>query len=416
MGSLILKIIGHVGLVTVDWKESNQLELKNDQLDEIIRFTQEMVRRPGFSGDEADTADLVVRQMKNLGYDEVKVDPWGNVIGTIHGDMPGPTIVFDGHMDVVPVRNPENWDCDPYGGEIFDGKIWGRGTVDMKGGLAACLCAAAFADRAKIVGTVLVTATVAEELMIGRSLGKVLEGHKVDAVITCEPTGTHQLAVGGVGRTTVEMIVHGMVAHSSQPHLGDNAIYRAMDASGHIRAIPRRQDLFFGTEVIELVESKSKPTPGNGSVPDYCWMLWECRLLPGETQENFVNRFRVALKDFDGSEKVEFKIGRIAVDCYTGERLDYEDFLDAWAMSPEEPFRKFVEQALFQTGIKAVPIIFRGCTNANISAGAMNIPSLIYGPGNLALAHKPNEHLELEELLLSAKAYGSIIELSSQFV
>jgi acetylornithine deacetylase/succinyl-diaminopimelate desuccinylase-like protein len=224
----------------------------------------------------------------------------------------------------------------------------------------------------------------------------------------------NQLAVAGVGRTTVEMTVRGLVAHSSQPHLGDNAVYRAMDASERIRKMPRRKDPLFGTDVIELVEIKSKPSPGNGCVPEYCWVLWECRLFPEETQETFLNRFRTALKDFDGVEKVTLKIGRTAVDCYTGERLDYEDFLNAWATPPEEPFRKLVEQALIQTGIKVDPIIFRGCTNANISAGAMGIPSLIYGPGSLDLAHKPNEHLDIEELLLSAKAYGRIIELTGQ--
>jgi len=128
-----------------------------------------------------------------------------------------------------------------------------------------------------------------------------------------------------------------------------------------------------------------------------------------------LTRSRTALKDFDGVEKVTLKIGWTAVDCYTGERLEHEDFLDAWATPPEEPFRKLAEQALLQTGIKVDPIIFRGCTNANISAGAMGIPSLIYGPGNLALAHKPNEHLDIGELLLSAKAYGRMIELTGQY-
>ena len=391
------------------------MELTNDRQEEIIRFTQEMVRCPGFSGDEAETAATVARQMKKLGYDKVEVDRWGNVIGTIYGASPGPTIVFDGHMDVVPIHMTELWEYEPYGGEISDGKIWGRGTTDMKGGLAACLCATAFVDRAHIAGTVLVTATVAEELMIGRGLGKILEGRKVDGVITCEPTGVNQLAVAGVGRTTVEMTTLGLVAHSSQPYLGDNAIYRAMDASGRIRKMPRRNDRLFGTDVIELVEIKSRPSPGNGCVPDYCWLLWECRLFPGETQETFLNRFRTALGDFNGVEKVTLKISRITVDCYTGERLDYDDFLNAWATPPEEPFRKLVEQALVQTGIKADPIIFRGCTNANISSGAMGIPSLIYGPGNLDLAHKPNEHIDIEELLLSAKAYGRIIELTGQY-
>jgi acetylornithine deacetylase/succinyl-diaminopimelate desuccinylase-like protein len=189
--------------------------LTEDRQEEPIRFTQELVRCPGFSGDEAETAAAVARQMKKLGCDKVEVDRWGNVIGTIRGARPGPTIVFDGHMDVVPIGMPELWEHEPYGGEISDGKMWGRGTVDMKGGLAASLCAASFVDRANIAGTILITGTVAEELVFGWGLGKILEGRKVDAVITCEPTGVNQLAVAGVGRTTVEMTAHGLVAHSS---------------------------------------------------------------------------------------------------------------------------------------------------------------------------------------------------------
>jgi acetylornithine deacetylase/succinyl-diaminopimelate desuccinylase-like protein len=285
----------------------------------------------------------------------------------------------------------------------------------MKGGLAACLCSAAFVNRLNIAGTILVTATVAEELMIGRGLEKALEGRKIDAVITCEPTSTNQLGVAGVGRTTVEMTVHGEVAHSSQPHLGSNAIYRAMDASERIRKMPRRNDPFFGKEVIELIEIRSKPSPGYGSVPGYCWLLWECRLFPDETRETFLRRFHKTLQGFDDADKVNFKIGRISIDCYTNERLEYEDYLDAWLTPPENTFRKLFEQALIQTGITAKPIIFRGCTNVNISAGLMNIPSLIYGPGNLDHAHKPNEHLDLEELIVSARVYGKMIELTSQY-
>jgi putative selenium metabolism hydrolase len=382
---------------------------------ELLGFARELVRCPGFSGDEAKAAEAVARRMRALGYDEVEVDGWGNVIGTIRGAKPGPTLVFDGHMDVVPIRDSETWTREPYGGEVVDGELWGRGSVDMKGGLAAALCAAAFVDRADIAGTVLVTATVAEELLIGRGLGKALEGRKVDALVTCEPTGARAIAVAGVGRATVEMTVRGLAAHSSQPRLGDNAVYRAMGAIERVRAMPRRSQAPFGEEVIELVELRSRPSPGNGCIPDRCWALWECRLLPGETEASFLGRFRAALEGFDGAEKVDFAIGRIAVDCYTGSRLEYEDFLSAWSTPPESPLRALAELALERLGVAAEPIVFRACTNANVSAGEMGIPSLIYGPGDLARAHKPDERLAVGELELCAEAYGGMIELAGRY-
>ena len=390
------------------------MEWKREQQEEIIHFTQELVRIPGFSGEERETAAAVAQKMERLGYDQVEQDEWGNIIGTIHGTSPGPTLLFDGHTDVVPIRMPDLWDYDPYGGEIADGKIWGRGTADMKGGLAAMVCAAAFVDRRDIAGTILVTASIAEELLIGRALGKILEGRQADAVMLGEPTNL-RLAVAEVGRTTVEMTSRGMVAHSSRPELGDNAVYRAMDACERIRNMPRRKDALLGTEVIELVEIKSRPSPGYGSVPDHCWVLWECRLHPGETQESFLKRFRAALKDFDGAEKVAFEIGTIGIDCYTGERLEYKDFLGAWISRPEEPFRKLVEDAIVQTGIELIPWVIPGCCNANVSYGEMGIPSLIFGPGLIEHVHKPNEHIEINELLLSAKVYSRIIELNGQY-
>src|SRR5512143_3873622 len=109
------------------------MELTKDRQEEIIRFTQELVRCPGFSGDEAETAAAVARQMKKLGYDQVEVDRWGNVIGTIRGSRPGPTIVFDGHRDVVPMGTPELGKQGPKGGETPDGKIGGGGAAKIKG-------------------------------------------------------------------------------------------------------------------------------------------------------------------------------------------------------------------------------------------------------------------------------------------
>ena len=285
----------------------------------------------------------------------------------------------------------------------------------MKGGLASVICGAAFADREKIAGTIIVTASTVEELMIGSGLQKVLDSRKVDAVMTCEPTGIHNIAVAGVGRTTVEMTVHGLVAHSSKPQLGDNAVYRAIEACQKIKNISRRSDSIFGNEVIELVEVKSKPSPGNGCVPDYCWVLWECRTLPGETEESFLKRFREAVKDIDDPNKIEFKIGEIELNSYTGERIKYNDFLHAWVTPPEDTFRKLAVQALHQINIDVNQVVFRACTNVNVSAGGMGIPSLIFGPGSLDLAHKPNEYIEIEELLLSSKAYQHMIELTGSY-
>ena len=196
--------------------------LTAEQKEEIISLTRELVRIPGGSGDESKTACSVRKKMESLGYDEVSVDEYGNVLGTLKGDHPGPTLLFDGHMDVVPVREPRLWEHEPYGGEVSDGKIWGRGTTDMKGALAAMICAPAHLKRSDFPGRILVSASVAEELLVGAAFSKILDRYplSIDAVVIGEPTSL-RLGTAEKGRAGIEIISHGTVAHSSRPDLGD---------------------------------------------------------------------------------------------------------------------------------------------------------------------------------------------------
>ena len=121
------------------------MPLTHDQEQEVIRLTQDIIRQPGFSGEEEPTAKIIAAKMEQLGYDEVRIDELGSVIGVINGAKPGPTLTFDGHIDVVPIREPDKWEHEPHGAEITGDILWGRGTSDMKGpdaahGLRGCLC------------------------------------------------------------------------------------------------------------------------------------------------------------------------------------------------------------------------------------------------------------------------------------
>ncbi len=380
------------------------MTLTDEQKDEIINFTSELVKLPGESGDESKTAERVIRKMKSLSYDEVSVDEYGNVLGILKGDQPGRTIVFDGHMDVVPIREPELWEHTPFGGEIAQGKIWGRGTADMKGALAAMICAPAYLKRSEFAGTILVSASVAEEILIGAAFSKILDRNDVDAVVIGEPTGL-KLGIAEKGRAGIEIISHGTVAHSSRPDLGDNAVYRMMEAVEKIRTLPRRTDPVLGEEVIELVEISSLPSPGNGSIPGECKSFWECRLLQGETKESFLGRWK---KGLSGIEKVELKIAQINLESYTGVNMSMEDFLPGWITDNNQRFTALVKKSIGECdrdlALYAAPY---GC-NALVSAGVRNIPTVILGPGDISLAHKPNEFIKIEELLKCAEIYGTI--------
>ena len=381
------------------------MRLTEKQQNDIISFTAELIRLPGISGDEKDVAACVRRKMEELGYDEVIVDKYGSVLGILNGENPGPTLLFDGHMDVVSEGNPDDWSHEPYGAEISGGRIRGRGSTDMKGALAAMVCAPAFLKREKIHGRIIVSASVAEELMIGTALDHILDCYSVDAVIIGEPTGL-KLGCAEKGRASVKMVCQGTPAHSSRPELGDNAVYRMIDALRRIRSLPRRSHPLLGDEVIELVEISSLPSPGNGSIPETCRSLWECRLLQGETKNEFLERWNAAI---DGVGRTEIKIAEYELASYTGELLKMEDFLPGWISEERETgFNAVVSDSVRACGrtveYYAAPY---GC-NALASASRRNLPTVILGPGDIALAHKPDESLSIKELLDAAAIYGTI--------
>ena len=140
-------------------------ELVIGRREEIVGLCQDMVRIPSLSGDEGRLAEFILGAMRDLGYDEARMDAAGNVIGIVKGGE-GPKTMFNGHMDVVDAGNSDDWEHPPFAAEVHDGHIWGRGSADMKGGLAAMMFAAGcfkMWDR-QPKGDVIVTAAGMEEV------------------------------------------------------------------------------------------------------------------------------------------------------------------------------------------------------------------------------------------------------------
>jgi acetylornithine deacetylase/succinyl-diaminopimelate desuccinylase-like protein len=159
--------------------------------DALETFALELVRTPSPSGAEGAVASLVEAELRRFGYD-VEVDALGNVIGTLDAG-PGPCVLFDAHMDTVGVTDPSAWSVDP-AGEVRDGRLYGRGAMDMKGPLAAVIHGAAAAERAG--GRVVVSASIAEEMIEGFATVAVAERVRPDVAVICEATRRS----GAVGR------------------------------------------------------------------------------------------------------------------------------------------------------------------------------------------------------------------------
>jgi len=373
----------------------------------LIAFAQALVRCPSLSGEEQRITELVTGEMQALGYDQVWVDGYGSAIGVIAGDRPGATLLFDAHTDTVGIAPGISWLHDPFGGEIDRGALYGRGSVDMKGALAAMLHAAASADRSRMAGRVVVSASVLEEYLEGAALHSVMDAVHPDFVLIGEPSDL-KLVYGGRGRAEIHLQTIGRPAHSSSPHLGRNAVLDMLRVIAAMERTPMPAHPILGPAVQALTDIISDPYPGVSTVPSRCRATYDRRLLVGETADEILGRIvsDPSLSDIE----LRATIARGEHRTYTGALLTGPKFLPAWLLPREHPFVEASLRGLISAGLPAELDVYRFCTNAAYSAGTAGIPTIGFGPGHEGQAHVVDEHLEISALLAAEKGYRGIIE------
>ena len=263
----------------------------------LVELCQSAVRLPSFSGQEKAVAELLRDTMESLGFDLVEIDKYGSVLGRIKGKRPGKTILMDGHIDTVGIPDPSLWKHDPFGAEMENGRIYGRGTSDMKGSVTAMLTAAAWyaqdVDR-DFAGEIWLSCTVHEECFEGVSARLVTERVHPDIVIIGEATTT-TLKRGQRGRAEVVVETLGKSCHSSNPHEGRNAVYDMAAVIEEMQAMAPRQQAVLGEGIYELTDIVSSPYPGASVVPERCRATYDHRLLVGETEQSVLADVQAAV-------------------------------------------------------------------------------------------------------------------------
>jgi acetylornithine deacetylase/succinyl-diaminopimelate desuccinylase-like protein len=292
---------------------------------------------------------------------------------------------------------------------VRDGKIWGRGATDIKGGLAALVCALGRLPRRSFAGTLIVSASIGEEHMEGAALRSVVAHTRPDFTMICEPTGC-QLGIGQKGRTEIWIQVHGRPAHTSRPELGDNAIYRAVEMIPVLKGLPIHSDPILGNGVMELVEIISNPFPGECTVPYDCRMRYDRRLVSGETRDSLMREVRAALERFPSWE-VGFQPG--ILNTYTGIELRGEHFYASWLHPEDSPWLVKCRKGLQKAGISPQTMIAPYCTNGSLTAGEFGIPTVIFGPSTISLAHVVDENVEIAELVHAYQGIQSLVQALS---
>ena len=304
-----------------------------------------------------------------------------------------PPVVLSGHFDTVPLGNSQ-WNVDPFAGEISEGKIWGRGSSDMKGGLAAMILASAeaFKDEPPEGGIRLIF-TAAEELgCIGvQQLMKTIGvPGEASAIIVGEPT-SNLPATGHKGAIYLNAVTSGKTAHSSMPHLGENAIYKA--AASILKARDFRfetgEDPLLGFPTINI--GRMNGGMNINSVPDHAEFTIDIRSTSKTDHNKTLEKLAAELGD---ETKLEVLVDMTPV--FT---------------SDEDPFVKLVYDICgIRKTTSGFPLSLPYLTDGSVLQKAYNgVPTIILGPGEPDMAHKTDEFCYVSKLEESYRIYKEII-------
>ena len=367
-----------------------------------------LVRIKSLSAREKEVQLELKRQMVEAGFDEVKIDGLGNVIGRIGSGSR--IIAIDGHMDTVDLGALRNWSFDPLGGEIRDGFVHGRGSVDQKGGPAAFITAGRILKEMGFAldATVYFTGTVIEEDCDGLCWKYIVEedGIRPDLVIITEPTNLN-LYRGQRGRMEMEVNFHGVSSHGSAPERGVNAIYMASRAALAIERLNDRlkSDEFLGKGSITVTEIASQ-SPSLCAVADYARIHIDRRLTTGETRDSAVKEIEEIISGMNAEVELPFFLEK----AYTGIEYGMEKYYPTWSIAEEHE--------AVQTGVKVSESLFGKrpvvdkwtfSTNGVMTCGTYGIPTIGFGPGNEVLAHAPDEKVPVSDLVAASAFYAAFV-------
>lgn len=379
-----------------------------------LQLCRTLIGAESLSGAEQGAVVCMKESFEQLGFDQVQIDRYGSIIGTIKGNRPGPSILLDAHIDTVPVDATPAWEHPPFAGEVADGKLYGRGASDMKGALSAMTIAcSAFAERNNrdFAGSISVAAVVCEELFEGLGARSVCELVKPDYVIIGEASEMN-LKIGQRGRAEVVVETTGVPAHSANPQKGVNAVTsmrKLLDAMDAI--VPPHSDKL-GDGILVLTDLISSPYPGSSVLPKGCIATFDRRTLTGETEESVLAPVRACIERLtkeDASFQAKTYIREGSIRCYTGETITAKRFFPAWEEQDGADYVQASLAALRTVRPDTTLSAYSFCTNGSYYAGEAGIKTLGYGPSLESLAHTTDEYIALDALYEAVEGYQAIL-------
>ncbi len=388
------------GRTAVSQMDSQLVGLAAEVKPACIDLLRDLVTLPSPSRGERLACERVMREMEELGYNEVQLDAMGNVLGRLGS---GPRVVaFDAHIDTVGISNPTRWRFDPFRGVISGGTLYGRGASDQKGGLAAVVHGVALAARIGMPDdvTAWVTATVNGEDCVGLAWQYLLAeiDLRPEVVVIAMPS---HLGVcrGQRGRMEVEITTHGVSTHGSQPDRGSNAIYSmAPIVAGierlHAQLQPSHPWLGPGSIAVTGISCR---TPSVTAVPDECTVHIDRRLTIGETSEQALAQL-VELPEVVAAS-AEVRLLDYDQPSWRGFTYPTQKVFPAWETPEDSPAVVAAHTAAARV-LGRQPRTHRSAFSSHgcATAGMFEIPTIGFGPADEIHSHTVNDQIPLAQL------------------
>lgn len=382
--------------------------MNNSYEEQVIDLTRRLVQCPSINppGDTSDCAKIVLSEFKENGINtEIMAGKKGacNVVARLPGEKKGKVLLLNGHLDVVPPG--EGWTVDPFGGEIRAGRMYGRGTTDMKSGLASMITAMiAIKHSGLFNGEIIFTGVADEETGSAYGTQYLLKnniGTNVDFAIVGEPTNL-RVTLGNRGIRSIRIVVSGKASHACRPHLGINAIAYAAKVIGGIQSMKfsQRNDFF------EIPSPSISVTMVRGGIkeniiPDRCELVVDRRMIPGETTETMLKELKGIINPILEEEKGI----QIQVD------VNPTYYYDPYLISENEPFVQATIEAV-KLAVGREPVLATKAKAGSTDASHLfwgGIPVIIFGPGDPHFAHSVDERVDIKDIVLSTKVFVSVL-------
>jgi succinyl-diaminopimelate desuccinylase len=389
--------------------------MTTDPADELADLAADLVRVPTENppGDERSCAEFVVEWFDEQDIDATLVDDPGpdsdpdraQAVAQVGEENDGPTLVLNGHLDVVPAGDPATWSHDPFGGVVEDGILYGRGAADMKTGLAiAMLTLRDLADEIEgegledggeddgLHGSLVFHGAMGEETGDPGTQTLIDEGYGGDYAVVLEPTD-FRVGTAAKGVATYQVGVEGSASHASRPDQGVNAIDAArpvLDAiADYDDRLREREDPLVGRAYATVTEFEAGTDSNMAVVPDRAEFLLDRRILPDEEFTAVEAEIEDLLAGVEAKDGATVETDLTLVQHYAAAGISPDHAL-------AETFRGLSAE---MAGAPSEPWGLEAATDAREFV-AVGTPAVIWGPGELAQAHTADEHIDLADAAL----------------